>query len=193
MLDPILRCLSNFTIQLKRLEFDTYILEDITFFTAVFSSPTFAVREMRLWLIDFPKLTSESDFHIFDQLLSKPSLKVFELLGLGGYNTEESPRIEEELKVLTNALTKQASVGTLESFVYDEYPDPLSGILDGVEDFIKALLCLPQFLSLHFSLQYSPELADMANEYWGECANGRTLKPPPPNCTNSLLEAMFGL
>jgi hypothetical protein len=35
------------------------------------------------------------------------------------------------------------------------------------------------------------ELADMANEFWIECANGRTLKPPPPNCSNSLLEAML--
>ena len=100
--------------------------------------------------------------------------------------------VKNELKMTTNALTKQASVGTLELFIYDEYPDTLYGV-DGVEDFVKALLCLPQFLQLHFALQCPRELADMANEFWLQCANGRTLKPPPSNCTNSLLEVMLGI
>ena len=94
--------------------------------------------------------------------------------------------------MLANALTKQASVGTLESFIYDEFEASLYGI-DGDEGFVRALLCLPQFLQLNFSLRYPSELADMANELWLECANGRTLKPPPPNCTNSLLEVMLGI
>ena len=189
LFDSILKCLSNFEIQLKRLGFECYILEDISVFTAVFSSSTFAVREVHLYYIEFPKFTSESDFHCLDGLLSKPSLKVFEFSGIGGDEMED---IENELKMLANALTKQASIGTLESFIYDEFEASLYGI-DGVEGFVRALLCLPQFLRFHFSLRYPSELADMANEFWVECANGRTLKPPPPNCTNSLLEVMLGI
>ena len=84
LLDPILMCLSNFTIQLKRLAFDCYILEDTSLFTAVFSNPTFAVSEVRLWYVVLPvDFTSKSDFHFLDALLSKSSLKVFEFSGLG--------------------------------------------------------------------------------------------------------------
>ena len=68
-LDPLLMCLSNFEIQLKRLEFEAYNLQDTNLFTAVFSSSTFAVREVRLWWVEFPTLSSESDFHILDELL----------------------------------------------------------------------------------------------------------------------------
>ena len=191
MFDPIFKCLSNFETQLKRLEFEGYILEDIKLFSDVFSSSTFAVREVHLYYIEFPKLTSEPDFHCLDGLLSKPCLKVFELSGIRG-NRDDLDDLENELKMLANALTKQASVGTLESFIYDEFEASLYGI-DGDEGFVRALLCLPQFLQLNFSLRYPSELADMANELWLECANGRTLKPPPPNCTNSLLEVMFGI
>ena len=94
------------------------------------------------------------------------------------------------MKLVANGLTKQASVGTLESFIYDEFEASLYGIT-GVEDFVRALLCLPQFLQLHFSLLYPSELASMANELWEECANGRTLKPSPLNCQNSLLSVML--
>ena len=72
LFDPILKCLSDFEIQLKYLEFESYILEDINLITAVFSSSTFAVCEVHLYFIPFPQLTSESDFHCFDGLLSKP-------------------------------------------------------------------------------------------------------------------------
>ena len=41
-------CLSNFDIQLKRLEFESYILEDIKLFSDVLSSPTFAIRQVHL-------------------------------------------------------------------------------------------------------------------------------------------------
>ena len=192
LLDPILMCLSNFTIQLKRLAFDCYILEDTSLFTAVFSNPTFTVSEVRIWNVVLPiKFTSESDFHFLDALLSKPSLKVFEFSGIED-EEGELESLENELKMVTNALIKQASVGTLESFIYDEFEASLQGI-SGDEEFVRAILCLPQFLQLNFSLQYPSELADMANEIWVECANGRTLKPPPPNCTNSLLEVMLGL
>jgi hypothetical protein len=126
-----------------------------------------------------------------DALLSKPSLKVFEFSGLEG-DDDGLESIENELKMVANALTKQASVGTLQSFIYDEFEESLYGI-GGIEEFVKALLCLPQFLQLNFSLRCPSELADMANEFWVECANGRTLKPPPPNCSNSLLEVMLGL
>ena len=189
LFDSILKCLSNFEIQLKRLAFENYILEDINLFAVVFSSSTFAVREVHLYYVEFPKFTCESDFHCLDGLLSKPTLKVFELSGIGGDEMED---IENELKMLANALTKQASVGTLESFIYDEFEASLYGI-DGVEEFVRALLCLPQFLQLQFSLRYPSELADMANEFWAECAKGCTLKPSPPNCTNSLLEVMLGI
>ena len=81
-LDPLFKCLSNFEIQLKRLVFENYTLEDINLFTAVFSSSTFAVREVRLWWVEFPTLSSESDFHILDELLSKPCLKDFEFSGI---------------------------------------------------------------------------------------------------------------
>ena len=189
LLDPILKCLSNFTIQLKRLAFESYTLEDITLFTAVFSSPTFTVCEVRLWYVEFPEFASESDFHILDELLSKPNLKVFEFSGIGGDELED---IENELKMVANALTKQALVGALGSFVYNEFEASLCGI-KGDEEFVRAVLCLPQFLQLNFSLRYPSELADMANEIWVECASGRTLKPPPPNCENSLLEVMLGL
>ena len=75
LLDPILMCFSNFTIQLKRLAFDCYILKDTSLFTAVFSKPTFTVSEVRIWNVVLPiKFTSESDFHFLDALLSKPSL-----------------------------------------------------------------------------------------------------------------------
>jgi hypothetical protein len=192
LLDPILRCLSNFTLELKRLAFECYVLEDTSLFTAVFSNPTFAISEVRLWWVVLPvEFTSESGFHFLDALLSKPSLKVFEFSGLGDEDGELES-IENELKMVTNALTKQASVGTLQSFIYDEFEASLYGI-GGVEEFIRALLCLPQFLQLNFSLRYPSELADMANEFWIECANGRILKPPPPNCNNSLLEVMLGL
>ena len=192
LLDPILMCLSNFTIQLKRLAFQCYVLEDTSLFTAVFSNPTFTVSEVHLWYVVLPiKFTSESDFHFLDALLSKPSLKVFEFSGLGD-EEGELESLENELKMVTNALIKQASVGTLESFIYDEFEESLQGI-SGDEEFVRAILCLPQFLQLNFSLQYPSKLADMANEIWVECANGRTLKPPPPNCTNSLLEVMLGL
>ena len=121
LLDPILMCLSNFTIQLKCLAFDGYILEDTSLFTAVFSNPTFAVSEVRLWYVVLPvKFTSESDFHFLDALLSKPSLKVFEFSGLGN-DDGELESIENELKMVTNALIKQALVGTLEPFIYDEF------------------------------------------------------------------------
>ena len=186
LLDPILKCLSNFEIQLKCLWFGNYFLKDISLLNSLFSSPTSAVREVTFCYIEFSKLTSESDFHCLDGLLSKPSLKVFEFLGIG------NDELDDELKLVTNALTKQASVGNLESFIYDEFRGSFYEI-DGVEEFVRALLCLPQFLRLHFSLWNPSELADMANEVWVECANGRTLKPPPPNCTNSLLEVMLGL
>ena len=193
LLDPILTCLSNFTIQLKRLVFECYVLEDANLFAAVFSCPTFAVCEVRFWWVVFPvDFTSESDYHFLDVLLSKPSLKVFEFSRIGSDDGDSEDSIVNELKMVTNALTKQASVGTLESFTYDEFEASFRGI-SGDEEFVRALLCLPQFLKLDFSLQYPRELADMANELWVECANGRTLKPPPPNCTNSLLEAMLGL
>ena len=187
-LDPLLKCLSNVEIQLKRLEFQRYTLENINLFTAVFSSSTFAVREVRPWWVEFPRLLSESDFHILDGLLSKPCLKVFEFSGIviGG----ELEEVDDELKLVANGLTKQASVGTLESFIYDEFEESLYGA-EGVEDFVRALLCLPQFLQLHFSLRYPDELASMANEIWEECANGRTLKPSPSNCQNSLLRVML--
>jgi hypothetical protein len=192
LLDPILRCLSNFTLELKRLAFECYVLEDTSLFTAVFSNPTFAISEVRLWWVVLPvEFTSESGFHFLDALLSKPSLKVFEFSGLGDEDGELES-IENELKMVTNALTKQASVGTLQSFIYDEFEASLYGI-GGVEEFIRALLCLPQFLQLNFSLRYPSELADIGNEFWVDCANGRTLKPPPPNCSNSLLEVMLGL
>ena len=174
-LDSILECLSNFEIQLKRLEIENYVLEDISLFTAVFSSPTFAVHEVHLYYIEFPMFTSESDFHASDGLLSKPSLKVFEISGIWGDHGEECPDVYDEITILANALTKQASVGTLKSFIYDE----LNVSLYEFEDFIRALLCLPQFLQLNFNLQCSNKLANMANRIWEECANGRTLKPPP--------------
>ena len=189
-LDSILECLSNFEIQLKRLEIESYVLEDINLFTAVFSSPTFAVREVHLYNVEFPKFTSESDYHAFDGLLSKPSLKVFELSGIWGDHVEECPDTCDELQMLVNALTKQALVGTLESFIYNEFDVPIHEFGD-VEDLVRALLCLPQFLQLNFSLRCSHQLADMANKIWEECANGRTLKPPPPNYENSLLEEML--
>ena len=193
LLDPLLECLSNFQIQLKRLEIKRFILEDINLFTAVFSSSTFAIREVHLYYVEFPKFTSESDYHAFDGLLSKPTLKVFEFSDIWmGEHSEDSAEIEDELKMVANALTKQASVGTLESFIYDEFEESLYGI-DGIEELVRAMLCLPQFLQLNFSLQYPNELADMANKFWMECANGRILKPPPPNCRNSLLEAMLGI
>ena len=192
LLDPILMCLSNFTIQLKRLDIQCYFLEDTSLFTAVFSNPSFAVSEVCIWHVVLPiKFTSESDFHFLDALLSKPSLKIFEFSGL----EDEEGRLESlenELKMVTNALIKQASVGTLESFIYDEFEASLQGI-SGDKEFVRAILCLPQFLQLNFSLRYPSELADMANEFWVECANGRTLKPPPPNCSNCLLEVMLGL
>ena len=188
LFDPILKCLCNFEIRLKRLEFESYILEDVKLFSEVFSSSTFAVREVHLYYIQFPEFTSESDFHCLDGLLSQPSLKVFEFSGFGVGLTEV---MEDELKMVTNALTKQASVGTLESFIYNECRASAYG-LNGAEEFVRALLCLPQFLQLNFSFRYSSDLADMANELWVvECANGCTLKRPPPNCTNSLLKAML--
>ena len=191
LFDPILKCLLDFEIQLKRLEFESYVLEDIKLISEVFSSSTFAVREVHLYYIQFPQFTSDSDSHCLDGLLSQPSLKVFEFSGFDIALTEV---IEDELKMVTNALTKQASVGTLESFIYDECSASLYG-LNGVEEFVRALLCLPQFLQLNFSFPYPSDLADRdrANEFWVECANGRTLKPPPPNCTNSLLEVMLGI
>ena len=192
LLDPILKCLSNYAVQLKCLDFESYVLEDTSLFTAVFSNSTFAVCEVRLWWVVFPiEFTSESDFHFLDGLLSKPSLKVFEFSGIGN-DDGELDSIVNELKMVANALTKQASVGNLESFIYNEFEASLCGI-DGVEEFVRALLCLPQFLQLNFSLRYPSELADMANEFWVECANGRTLKPPPQNCSNSLLQVMLGL
>lgn len=135
-LDPILECLSKFEVQLKRLAFETYILEDINLFNAVFSSPTFAVCEVRLWCVDFPKFKSHSDFHILDELLSKPFLKVFEFSGIHGVG------LKSELKAITNALTKQALVGTLESFIYSKGNKQFIGIR-GVHKFIRALLRLP--------------------------------------------------
>ena len=189
LLDPILMCFSNFTIQLKRLAFDCYILKDTSLFTAVFSKPTFTVSEVRIWNVVLPiKFTSESDFHFLDALLSKPSLKVFEFSGLEDEEYAQET-VENELKMVTNALIKQASVGTLESFIYDEFEESLYGY-SGDEEFVRSILCLPQFLRLNFSLRYPRELADMANKCWVECANGRALKPPPPNC---LLEVMLGL
>ena len=138
-------CLSKFTIQLKCLSFEGYILEDTSLFTAVFSNPTFAVSEVRLWYVVLPvEFTSESDFHFLDALLSKPSLKVFEFSGLGN-DDGELESIENELKMVTNALIKQTSVGTLESFIYDEFEESLYGISAGKE-FVRAILCLPQFL-----------------------------------------------
>ena len=46
--------------------------------------------------------------------------------------------IENELKVVANGLTKQASVGTLESFIYDKFEALLNGI-KGVDDFVRPL------------------------------------------------------
>ena len=109
----------------------------------MFSNPTFAVMisEVRLWYVMLPvKFTSESDFHFLDALLSKPSLKVFEFSGLGD-DDGELESLENELKMVTNALIKQASVGTLESFIYDEFEVSLQGI-SGDEDFVRAILCL---------------------------------------------------
>jgi hypothetical protein len=190
LLDPILTCLSNFEIQLKYLSFGNYILKDVSLMSSFFSAPTFAIREVSLYYLEFPKLTSESDLHCLDGLLSKPTLKVFELTGFGGAELDST---EQELKVVTNALIKQASVGILESFIYDEFePSFYDGIAaDGVKEFVRVLLCLPQFLQFNLTFSYANELADMANEFWIGCANGRTLNPPPPNCRNSLLEAML--
>ena len=46
--------------------------------------------------------------------------------------------IEDELKMVANALTKLASVGTLESFIHDGFDASLDR-LDGLEEFIRAL------------------------------------------------------
>ena len=188
VLDPILKCLSNFEVQLKYLSFGNYALKDVSSLSSLFSVSTFTVREVSLYYVEFPGLTSESDFHCLDGLLSKPSLKIFEFTGIGGDD------FEHELTLVSNALTIQATVGTLESFIYEDFEESLYGLdLDGVQEFVRALLCLPQFLQLNLTFPFPSGLADLANELWVECANGRTLRPPPPNCKNSLLETMLGL
>ena len=189
LLDPLLECLSNFEIQLKHLSFGDYVLKDLILLNSLFSDSTFAVREISLNYIEFPRFTSECDFHCLDGLLSKPSLKVFEFKGIRGEKLNDIIIIENELKLITNALTVQVSLGTLESFIYDRY---LLYGTDGVEELVRALLRLPQFLRLNCTLRYNPStFADIANKLWAECANGRTLKPPPQNCRNSLLEVML--
>ena len=130
----------------------------------MFSGFTFAVHEVHLYYVEFPKFVSESDFHCLDELLSNPNLKIFKFSGINSDDADLED-IENELKVVINALTKQASVGTLDSFINDVFENTFNGT-KGVEEFVRAVLCLPQFLQLNLSLYNPSELADMANELW---------------------------